>query len=240
MKAVIMAGGRGQRLRPLTDVIPKPLLPLDGVPMVEILIRQLKSQGFDDLVLTVGYRADLLRTYLGGGEALGARITYIEETEPRGTAGSLSQLSADQPLLVVNGDILTTAGFCDIVAKHEEYGAALTLVSYPSEIPVDFGVLHTEGERVLRVEEKPRLPALVSTGIYVLSPDALAMVPDGRYDMTDLIERLIAEGRRVCHYPLSGVWIDVGRMEDFRRAQKLFAADKGRFLPSPSKVKRKE
>ncbi|MDI3257366.1 MAG: sugar phosphate nucleotidyltransferase [Kyrpidia sp.] len=235
MKAVIMAGGRGLRLRPLTDVLPKPLLPLDGVPMVEILIRQLAAEGFDDIVLTVGYRADLLRTYLGNGERFGARIGYIHEIEPQGTAGSLRQLTCREPLLVVNGDILTTARFREIVAKHREYGAELTLVSYRSDIAVDFGVLRTKGRRVVRVDEKPTLPALVNTGIYVLSPSAAACISNGPCDMTDVIGRLLAEQRQVCHFPFDGVWIDIGRMDDFYRAQRLFAADRGRFLPPPEK-----
>ncbi|MBX6394261.1 MAG: NTP transferase domain-containing protein [Alicyclobacillaceae bacterium] len=236
MKAVIMTGGRGVRLRPLTDVLPKPLLPLDGMPIVEILIRQLTAAGFDPLILTTGYGGSLIRTYLGDGRRFGGHIVYVEESRPLGTAGSLRQVESTEPLLVVNGDILTTVPFRDVVARHHTARADMTIVSYRAEMTVDFGVLQTEGDRVIRLDEKPHLPALVSAGIYVLSPAAREAIPDGPFDMTDLIHRLLAEQKQVVHYPWSGLWIDIGREEDLYRAQRLFAAEKARILPGGNAV----
>ncbi|MDI3328049.1 MAG: sugar phosphate nucleotidyltransferase [Alicyclobacillaceae bacterium] len=228
--AVVMAGGRGMRLRPLTDILPKPLLPLDGIPVVEVLIRQLVRHGFDRITLAVGYGSPLLRTYLGDGRRLGARITYLEETRPLGTAGGLRRVRTEEPVLVVNGDILTTASFGEIFRRHGAKGADLTVVSRRSETSVEFGVLETEGDRVSGVAEKPRIPFWINAGIYVLSPSVLALIPEGPFPMTDLILAAIRAGKRVFHDPLEGIWIDIGRMEDLYAAERTFARQRNLFL----------
>jgi dTDP-glucose pyrophosphorylase len=220
--AVVMAGGRGTRLAPLTHETPKPMLPVGDRPLIERLVGSLRDAGIAKVHVTTHFRPEKIRDHFGDGEAHGIELSYVTEDEPLGTAGALRLVTPGSgPLLVVNGDILTTVNFRSLVRYHEESAAQLTIGVSSYEINVPYGVVETEGARVVRIAEKPVYRYFVNAGIYVVEPDAIRHIPDGRrFDMTDLIECLVVAGKHVASFPLREYWLDVGRPEDYARAQR--------------------
>jgi dTDP-glucose pyrophosphorylase len=219
---VIMAGGLGNRLRPLTEQTPKPLLTVGGRPILETLLERLADQGFQQFHFAVRYKAAMIRDRFGDGRAWGVRITYLEEEEQLGTAGALRLLAPvpTVPVLVVNGDLMTNVNAERMLEFHEEQQAVATMGVREYEMQIPYGVVTTSGVRITLVEEKPMQRALINGGIYCLSPAALAYVPaSGRFDMTDLFRVLIAEGMATAAFPIHESWLDVGRPEDLARAR---------------------
>lgn len=221
MQALVMAGGVGSRLRPLTDEVPKPLLPIGGRPILELILLQLRHAGVDEVYISVGYKAELIRGYVADGRRLGVRVRYVDEPTPLGTAGALGYIKNDVsgPLLVMNGDILTKLDFRTFHEGHAASGAALTLGVREDRYQVPFGLVEASDGRVTRIREKPVHEFLVSAGIYVMSPVAIASVqPGARLDVPDLINDLVSEGRCVRYHVIREKWIDIGAIADFRRA----------------------
>jgi dTDP-glucose pyrophosphorylase len=219
--AVIMAGGMGTRLRPLTDSVPKPMLPVGDRPLLERTLERLRNAGVRDVRVTTHYLGDRISSHFGNGQDFGLQITYLTEERPLGTAGALSQLrNAKQPLLVINGDILTGVDFQALLAFHREHRADATVGVRKFELQVPYGVLDCTGIEVISVREKPIQQFLVNAGIYLLQPSVLEYVPDGeRFDMTDLVQRLLDAHRPVVSFPIVEYWIDVGQHADYEQAQ---------------------
>ncbi|WP_374312299.1 nucleotidyltransferase family protein [Dongia sp.] len=219
---VLMAGGLGQRLRPLTDDVPKPLLEVGDRPLLEIIIDRFILQGFRKFFVSVNYRADMVKGHFGDGGKLNCEIRYLEEREPLGTAGAIGLLPQrpTKPFVVMNGDLLTTVSFDSLVNFHEQHGADLTLGvrHYSHQIP--YGVAEIRDNQVIDIVEKPNHDCFISGGIYVLSPNLLSELQPARHiDMPDLVRKLIGAKRRVSAYPVTEYWIDVGRIEDLERAR---------------------
>ncbi len=221
LQAVIMAGGPGSRLRPLTEDVPKPMLPIGGRPLMEIIIEQLREAGIRRVNVTTHHRPEKITGHFGDGSNFGVEINYVEEDQPLGTAGALGLIaSPTETLLVINGDILTQVGIRAMVTYHREHRADLTVAVRPYAVQVPYGVVESEGPRVTRLTEKPELRFFVNAGIYLVEPVVHGYIPGGdRFDMTDLIVRLIGAGRTVISFPLHEYWLDIGQHEDYERAQ---------------------
>lgn len=221
MKAVVLAGGKGARLRPYTTVLPKPLMPIGDMPILEIMMRQMNRAGVTEVVLTVGHLAELLRAFFGDGSQLGLEIRYSLEEQPLGTAGPLSLIDGlEDTFLVTNGDVLTTLDLAALVAYHRESGAAATIAMHPRRVNVDLGVLEFNGRYELTgYNEKPSYDFQVSMGIYVFEPRVLSYIPYNRYlDFPNLVLSLIERKERVVCYPFDGYWQDLGRPDDYEQA----------------------
>lgn len=219
---VIMAGGRGERLRPLTDRTPKPMIAVGGRPILETIISQFLDQGFRTIYLAINYLGNSIREHFGDGTSIGADIHYLAEDKPLGTAGALSLMSVTPavPMIVMNGDLLTRLNFAALIEFHQSHSADLTVVVRDDEFQVPYGVVATEGEDVLAIEEKPIKRVRVNAGIYVLSPSVLELVPRDLYlDMPQLVELVIGRRQRVVAFPLHEYWIDIGRSEQLSRAE---------------------
>ena len=233
MKAVILAGGQGTRLAPYTKVLPKPLMPIGDMPILEILLRQLRSAGIDEVILTVGHLAQLLKAFFNDGGNLGLKISYSYEDQPLGTAGPLSLVDGlDDSFIVTNGDVLTTLDISDLIKTHRNTGAIATIAAQRREINVDLGVLHLDGEDdIVGYTEKPIYDFEVSMGIYVFDPGVLKYIPHNQYlDFPDLVLRLLENGERVKAYPFEGYWQDLGRPDDYEQAVKDFDDLRGQIL----------
>lgn len=234
MRAAILAGGQGARLRPYTTVLPKPLVPVGERPILELIIRQLARAGFDHLDLCVGHLGELIRAYLVESSAVpaGLSVSYHWEDEPMGTAGALRQLEPPEaPFLVMNGDILTTLDYCDLMRFHRDQEAALTIASHHQAVELALGVIEGEGGRVSGYVEKPTLRYEVSMGIYVYSPEALAQVPRRRFDFPELVLALIAAEEKVANYHFDGPWFDIGTPAEHERAAVAYERDPPLFDP---------
>jgi dTDP-glucose pyrophosphorylase/predicted transcriptional regulator len=220
---VLMAGGLGTRLRPLTEATPKPLLPVGGRPLLEITIENLARQGFVNFALSVNYKAEMFRNHFGSGENLGVDIQYLQETERLGTAGALRLLPQrpTTPILMMNGDILTNLDARRLVQYHREHGAAITMCVREYEWKVPYGVVSmTNNYRVASLEEKPSRREFVNAGIYVVSPEALDHLPEtGSIDMPNLIDKVGSVSGAAAVYPLHEYWLDIGHLDDLQRAQ---------------------
>lgn len=225
MKAIILAGGKGTRLSPYTKVLPKPLMPIGDMPILEILLRQLKRANFDEVVLTVGHMAHLLQSFFQDGERLGLQIQYSFEEQPLGTAGPLSLVQGlEETFLVANGDILTTLDPRHLLEYHRQLKAIATIATNTRQVRVDLGVIQFDGDqRVVGYQEKPTYDLQVSMGIYVFEPAVLKYIPHNQYlDFPDLVLKLVAAGERVLGYPFSGYWQDLGRPDDYEQAVQDF------------------
>ncbi|MAG56287.1 MAG: hypothetical protein CMJ83_08360 [Planctomycetes bacterium] len=220
LQAVVMAGGFGRRLRPLTDDLPKPMLPIGGRPLLETTVDRLRRAGIRQCTLTTHYMGHTIRDHFGDGSEFGVEIGYVEETHPLGTAGALRLVEqGDDPLLVLNGDVLTGVDFGALFAFHREQDADLTLGVRPYEVAVPFGVVETDGARVVAIEEKPVLRRFINAGIYVVEPRARDLVPErGTFDMPDLVRRAIDADRIVASFPITEYWQDIGQVDDYRKA----------------------
>lgn len=239
LRAVILAGGRGTRLLPYTAILPKPLMPIDDMPILEVVIRQLGNAGIRDITLAVGYLSSLLEAYFGTGSKWDVRIRYSHEDEPLGTAGPLALLSSDldDTFIVMNGDLLTTLDYVSMVRFHHEQGAVVTVGLFDKEVHIDLGVIETNSHgRVIGYVEKPTLHYQVSMGLYVMEPQVLRYIPlDRRFDLPDLVRALIADGAPVVGYHFNGYWLDIGRQEDYIKAVELFQKERTSFLPEAEK-----
>lgn len=222
---VLMAGGLGQRLHPMTIDTPKPLLHVGGQPILETIIRNFVGQSFRRFYMSVNYKADQIKAYFGDGSQFGAEIQYVHEPEPLGTAGSLSLLpdKPDKPLIVMNSDILTNADFSKLLNFHLDETSEATMCVREYDLQVPYGVVRSDGHRFLGVTEKPIQRFFVNAGIYMLSPAAIDMIDEGeRLNMTDLFERVRQRIGRTSVYPIREYWLDIGRSEDFDRAKTEF------------------
>ncbi len=232
-RVIIMAGGKGIRLAPVTEVIPKPLVPVGGVPILEIVIRQLKVQGFQYITLAVGYMADLIRSYFGDGSRWGVQIDYSYEDQPLGTAGPLAQISGLQDtFLVMNADVLTDINYAELFDYHKSQGGLATVAAYEKTVKIDLGVIVKNGDgRIVDYLEKPTQSNLVSMGIYVFEPQALHYINGGYMDFPDLVQLLLKKSLPVYYNLFKGYWLDIGRHEDYARANEELKKSAGIFLP---------
>ena len=221
MKAIVLAGGRGTRLAPYTHILPKPLVPIGDMPILEVLLRQMKRHGITDVTLTVGHLAPLLESYFQDGSKYGINLRYSYEDEPLGTAGPLSIIDGlDNTFLVMNGDVLTTLDLTSLIEFHHQNGGCATIAMHERNVQVDLGVIHLDGgNKVSGYVEKPSIDYSVSMGIYVFEPKVLEYIPKGKYlDFPDLVNLLLLKGERVMGYPYEGYWQDLGRSEDYQQA----------------------
>ena len=221
MLSVIMAGGEGTRLRPYTQVVPKPLLPVGEKPILEIVIKQLKNEGFEDFIITTGYQGDLIKAYFQDGAKFGVTIEYTTEEKKMGTAGALSLIekAITEPFLIMNGDILTDLSLRKFMDTHIAAGAALTvgIIKYKLDIP--YGVIKSNGRIFESIEEKPRYFFDVGAGIYAASPELLDYIPKGnKMDFPELIKELKENSRNVECFEIDEYWKDIGIMDDFEKA----------------------
>ncbi|MBW7959007.1 MAG: NTP transferase domain-containing protein [Anaerolineae bacterium] len=234
MKAVILAGGRGTRLKPYTTILPKPLMPVGDMPILEVLLRQMKQAGISEAVLTVGHMAEMLRLFFQDGHKLGLDITYSYEDTPLGTAGPLSLVDGlDNTFVVANGDVLTTLPLASLLEHHRLSGATATIAMHHRKVHIDLGVIQQDGDgHVVGYIEKPTYDFMVSMGIYVFEPRVLDFIPRDQYfDFPDLVKRLIAAGEIVAGFPFDGYWQDLGRADDYERAIEDFDRMRSLFLP---------
>lgn len=235
IRAVILAGGKGVRLRPFTVNFPKPLMPLGDHPILEVLIRRLLEFGITDVTLALGHLAELIKAYFHTHNRLTTqvRLRYVEEDEPTGTAGSLASVPGlDDTFLVMNGDVLTDLDFDTLVSFHRRQRAALTIAAHRRRVKIDLGVLECGDDyRIIGYNEKPELSYDVSMGIYAYEPSVLKFISPGNYlDLPDLVLKLIAAGENVCAMPCDCMWLDIGCADDYARAQQIYAEGGGHRL----------
>ena len=225
-RAVILAGGRGTRLAPYTTVLPKPLMPIGERAILDVVVRQLSSYGYHRLTFAVGYLAHLVKALFGDGSEWGVSIEYHEEATPLGTAGPLALIEGlDEPFLVMNGDVLTTLDYAELLEVHRRSGNAMTIATHPRVLRSEYGVLHMNGinrgetTSVTDYEEKPEMAYTVSMGVYVLEPRAVRHIPVGeRFDVPDLVLALLRAGEPVGSFLYEGYWLDIGRHDDYEQA----------------------
>ena len=238
MQAIVLAGGRGTRLRPFTHVFPKPLMPLgvdNPMPILEVVLRQLARNGFEDVTIITGYLSEYLESFCGDGRRFGVRVRYRREVEPLGTAGGLVLVDRPrEPVLVLNGDILTTLDLAAFYDDHRAHDASATIAAFPREVKIDFGVLDFEGRdpAVLSgYREKPTFAFEVSMGLYILEPVAWdELRPGEAIGMPDLLERLRTGGRAVRAFRQPCEWLDIGRVDDYEAANQIFQSRREAFL----------
>lgn len=246
MQAIVLAGGKGTRLRPFTHVFPKPLMPLDDenpMPILEVVLRQLVRHGFLDVTIITGYLTEYIETFCRDGQRFGARISYRREREPLGTAGGLTLVDRPRsPVVVLNGDILTTLSFGNMYDEHIASGAAATIAAYPREVKIDFGVLEFGDDPAVLAgyREKPSIGYQVSMGVYILDPVAWdKLQPNTPLGMPDLLENLRTDGQTVRVFRQDCEWLDIGRHDDYAAANELFRTRRAEFLGSAERPKLK-
>jgi len=234
LKAVVLAGGKGARLAPYTTIFPKPLMPIDDMPILEVLLRQMKRSGITDVTLTVGHLSELLKTFFQDGRQWGLNIDYSYEDKPLGTAGPLALVKGlDDKFLVTNGDVLTTLDLKDLFEFHQKEGGIATIAVHQRQVHIDLGVVQSNGDHTITgYIEKPTYDYTVSMGLYIFEPRVLEYIPVGQYlDFPDLVLKLIAAGEKVAAYPFDGYWMDLGRPDDYEKANEDFMTMKLQFLP---------
>jgi NDP-sugar pyrophosphorylase family protein len=233
VRAVILAGGRGARLQPLTAVFPKPLVPLGNKPILEILLRRLVTFGLTEVTLCTGYLSELLMAVFGDGSKLGVKIRYSREESPLGTAGALAMVDdLTDPFLVLNGDLLTTLEFNRMLEYHEAHQADITVGTFQRDVRIDLGVIESDEQgRFVGYREKPTYHFEVSMGVNVLRRRVTERIePNKPLDMPDLIAGVHASGGKVCCYREDCYWLDIGRMDDYALAQEQYAQNEQMFL----------
>jgi NDP-sugar pyrophosphorylase family protein len=232
-RAVVLAGGRGTRLRPYTVVLPKPLMPIGDYPILEVIVRQLVAHGFDHITMAVSHQANLIQAFFGDGAAWGARIDYSLEPRPLSTIGPLA-LVRDLPerFLLMNGDVLTDLDYRALLASHDASQALFTVSAARRIHTIDYGVLEADGDgRLTAFREKPSVDYLVSMGVYIVSRAVLALVPpDQPYGFDHLMSDLLSRGERVTVRPYDGYWMDIGRPDDYMQAIDEFEQRKPALL----------
>jgi NDP-mannose synthase len=233
MKVVILAGGKGSRLYPYTVVLPKPLMPVGDLPILEVILRQLRCCRLTDITLAVGHLGNLIQTFFGDGSKWGMNIKYSFEDQPLGTVGPLSCLKdLKQTFMVMNGDLLTTLDYTRLVEFHQEQKAIATVASQKRSVDVDFGVIQKDQDgRMTKYIEKPKLSYLVSMGVYIFEPEILDFIPKGeKLDFPELMQILLEGGRKVAIYESSDFWLDIGRPDDYQKAVEEFEKNRKKFL----------
>jgi NDP-sugar pyrophosphorylase family protein len=236
MLAVILAGGKGTRLRPFTMTIPKPLLPLGDLPVLDVVLRQLAADGFSRVVLTLGHMAPLFTAQFGDGHEYGLSIEYVRELEPLGTAAPLRQLpNLPEDFVVMNGDLLTDISYKELFLEHVRQKAAATIGTVSRSETIDYGLIEMAPDGAfLDYKEKPVVSRYVSMGINVLNRRSLSAIPaTGKFDMPQLMKALHSAGEKVHCFRSECYWQDMGRFEDYTRASEDFVRDSHRFLPTP-------
>jgi NDP-sugar pyrophosphorylase family protein len=234
MKAIILAGGKGTRLAPYTIVFPKPLMPLDDIPILEVIIRQLSYYRFTDITMAVGHLAELIMAYFNDGARFGVDIRYSKEPKPLGTAGPLALLPGlDETFMVMNGDVLTMLDFSALYRYHQQSGAIATIAMHKRSVKIDLGVIESDAQNLITgYIEKPTYHYQVSMGIYLFEPRVLQFIPPGeRLDFPDLVLKLLAAGEKVHGYPYEGYWLDIGRPDDYAQAVEEFTRLRKQFIP---------
>lgn len=222
---VILAGGLGTRLRPLTEHTPKPLLRVGDRTVLDVLIEQIAGYGFRKFLLAVAYQADMVERHFGDGERLGVQIRYVRETEPLGTVGAvrLAESRLDRTFLVVNGDLLTRVNFEHLLEFHGREGNDLTLAVKEYELRIPYGVVELADGQVCALEEKPRRTCLVNAGIYAIEPSVIGLIPFGRrFDVTELVRAALDDKRHVGGFLVHEYWLDIGGREDYERAHQAY------------------
>jgi dTDP-glucose pyrophosphorylase len=220
-KVVLMAGGLGARLSPLTDTTPKPMLHVGNKPILETIIENFSRYGYTEIILSVNYKSHIIQDYFGNGDKFGVKITYVHETKRMGTAGALSLMreSLAEPFFVMNADLLTNVNFEHMHDYHLSKDAVATMAVREYDFQVPYGVVSVQDGRIVSIEEKPVHKFFVSAGIYMLSPQILAHIPDDQFfDMPTLFEKLIADKINAVSFPIREYWLDIGRMSDFEKA----------------------
>jgi dTDP-glucose pyrophosphorylase/CBS domain-containing protein len=221
MQAVIMAGGMGTRLRPLTDNVPKPMLPVGERPLAELIIEKLRDAGIRRVNISTHYMPEKIKDHFRNGIGFGVDVTYTNEDRPLGTAGALGLIDPPtEPLLVINGDILTGVDFQAMMEFHQQHRAALTIAVRKYELDVPYGVVATEGAYVTELQEKPLYQFFVNAGIYLLEPSVHNLIPRGEHmDMPELIKRILERRHVVVSFPIHEYWLDIGKPDDYLKAQ---------------------
>ncbi len=224
-RVVLMAGGQGARLRPLTDNMPKPLIPVGEKPVLETILESFAEQNFQKFYLSVNYKAEMVEDYFGDGSRWGVEIRYLHEDKPLGTAGPLGQIedTLEDPVIVMNGDLLTRVNFGHLLDFHREQDTLATMGVREYDVQVPFGVVQIERSRIARIDEKPLHKFFVNAGIYVIDPQALSLIPRGQpMDMPDLFQAMIAKGHKPAAFPIREYWLDIGRLDDLNQANVEF------------------
>lgn len=238
-KAIIQAGGQGARLRPYTTVIPKPLMPVADHPILEIVLHQLANRGFETIAISLGHLGSLIEAVVGDGSRMGAHIEYVREHQPLGTIGPVRLVgNLTEPFLVMNGDVLTDFDYRHFMDQHLASGAPLSVGVYRKPIPVSLGVFEFGPDgRVDGFKEKPTLSFPCSMGIYAMSPELVELVPpDTHFGFDDLMEQCLAQGIHVRAHLHDGLWLDIGRHEDYELATAMLNEHRERLLPQGSLI----
>ena len=237
MRVVLLAGGEGQRLRPYTAVLPKPLMPVGDRPIMDVIVRQLRHAGAERITVATGYLAELIEVFFGDGSKYGIPIDYFREDEPLGTAGALALVDGlDADFLVMNGDVLTDMDYARLFDDHCKSDAAATIATQKREVEISLGVLRFGDEadptRLTDYLEKPHIDYQASMGVYCFSPEVIEhIVPGQRLDFPDLVLRLMERGLTVRAWPSTDYWLDIGRRDDYEAALDDFNRMRGRLLP---------
>lgn len=231
LEAVVMAGGQGTRLRPLTSDTPKPMLPVGGRPLMELIIEQLRDVGVHKVNIATHYQAQKIVEHFGDGSDFGVDISYVNEETPLGTGGALGLMAPPKdPVLVINGDILTDVDFRMMHAFHQEHEAAMTVAVRRYEVQVPYGVVECDGPRLTGLREKPQLGFFVNAGIYLIEPEIYRYIPANQpLNMTDLIALLMHERKAIVSFPVREYWLDIGQHADYARAQEDAANGRWRW-----------
>jgi len=232
---VILAGGKGTRLAPYTTVLPKPLMPVGDLPILEIVLRQLRHYGFRNIVISVGHLAELIRAFFGDGSKWQMNIRYVIEDKPLGTIGPLRLINGlSQSFVVMNGDLLTDIDYAELYRYHEQGQQKATVATTTKKVQISLGVLDTDADhRLTGFREKPVHTYMASMGIYVYDASIVNLIPpDTHYGFDNLMLDMLASEQVVRTYPFDGLWLDIGRHEDYERASSDFEQHRARFLPS--------
>ena len=219
-KIVIMAGGKGMRLRPLTENVPKPMLKVGNKPILQIILEKFKKSGFDDFILCVNYKSKLIKDHFGDGKHFGVNIEYINEKKRMGTAGALSLFKKKplEPFFVVNGDLLTNLDYEKMLDFHNDHRSIATMCVAEYNIESPYGEVILNNENITSIEEKPTHKVFVNAGIYILDPKCIDLIPKQFYDMPSLFKKLITKKNKIISFPLGEYWLDIGRLNDFKKA----------------------
>ena len=235
MQAVLMAGGKGTRLRPFTNVLPKPLVPIGEISILELVLRQLRHFGFEDIIIAVGHKAELIMAVIGDGSRLGLRIRYNHEESPRGTIGALAEMEGlEENFLVMNGDICTDMNFADILLNHASSGVTATVATFPRREQIELGVIKLDEQQqyVVSFEEKPTLDVFVSMGVNAFNKSVLDLIPPSSYFGVDsLVLKMIREQIPIRSHQFDGVWHDIGRPDDYQRVLNEYEENPHLLLP---------
>ncbi len=222
IEVLLMAGGRGERLRPLTDTVPKPMLKIGDKPILEHNIDRLALYGIEKIAISVKYKAEIIESHFGDGSEKGLNISYIYENEPLGTIGAIKNIPSidTESVLVMNSDLLTNIDFEDFYLFFKDKNADMLVASIPYRVDIPYGVLETEGDSIVSLKEKPTYTYYSNAGIYLIKTNSLDKIPkDKLYNATDLMDQLMKDGKNVINYPIVQYWLDIGKHDDFRKAQ---------------------